>query len=632
MNKLVLKELKISNFKGICKAEKTFSEKEIIEGMNGQGKSSFLDSYKWCLGLTVNGYEPVLAPQNLKIGTSEKPITTSVEMILQVDDLEYKLKRVSNQEWKNGEFVKNNGRYYFDSESDCNAGVYKEKVASLFGCDYSSLEIITDITYFNSDITGRWLWSNRRKFIFDKLNIDDKVKDLADKYDLLAEFLKKRKDEIDIAKELSAQKIAIKKAQDDNMVLIEDKQKLLQSYTTINFEELKKQYNELEKEKEKLLVASNKSNKDSAVAVMQEKLSKAQTDYKKEHNLIYIKESKLESEKNDIQKRIDSLTYSIDKERSNIDWANADIMDFEIKIAELESKTFDEHAKSCNKCGQLFPEGKIAELVSAFETNKAKQIDGLRLDVKNKRAAIQDATDKANTLTDALNSLQTALKALNETVVDKAKANDLKKEIDKLTNEIQSLKIKDVKETVLEKIENIKYAMIAINLDLGKQSIVNDLKSAIEMLKANSLKLTAQEQMRLKKQQQLTDYVQEKVKLVNESVNSRFNGVEFNFFRYNTALAESPFESTCTATMDGKNYSCLSYGEKAICDIRTMKGLQSILGVNIPIWVDNLESISSDIEAEQQLIGLKVVEGKTLDNVLRVDKMYSINDCCVRGN
>lgn len=634
-----LVKLEVRNFRGFAQANREFGQQEIIKAQNKEGKSIFREAFKWVCGFDVNGFEPVIQPTNIRIGTPDKPITTEIIATVEKDGLIYTIKRKSEQKWKVNkdtqavEFVGNVGKFYFDSESDCNAGVYKDKVASLFGCSYADLEIVIDIQFFNTDTT-KFKWDNRRKWLFDKLDIDSVVKGLAYDYDLLRNDLLKGKDEVDLQKSLNAEKSSIKAEQERNLTLIEDKMKQLAVYQAIDFDGLKNKLAELQKEYEKLLLKSNKDNKNTIIAEMQDKLSKLQADYQKERNLIYIKESKLESEKSDIQKRIYSLTYSIDKERSNIDWANADIMDFEIKIAEFENKTFDEHAKVCKECGQQLQSEKIEALILNFERAKSNTILDLRTRVDNKRTEIQIATVKANTLTDALNRLQSQLKALNETIIDKSNLLDLEKQIGFNLNAIATTKMADVKESVAEKIEAIKTEMSAINKELGKQAIIEDIKSAIEMLKASSLKLTAQEADRLRKQLQLKEYVQAKIALVSEKVNSYFTGVTFRFFKENGANAENEFENTCECLVDGLSYrDCTSTGTKTIANIQTTIGLQKILGVSVPLWVDELAVVTSDIDCEgYQFIGLQATKGVKLENVLRVDKMYSINDCCVKGN
>ena len=76
---------------------------------------------------------------------------------------------------------------------------------------------------------------------------------------------------------------------------------------------------------------------------------------------------------------------------------------------------------------------------------------------------------------------------------------------------------------------------------------------------------------------------------------------------------------TCKMICNGVNYfDGLNYSDKILCDIDLLRGLQALNGLNLPIFVDNSESINTTRlpNTEQQMIVLRVT-----DDDLRVRKI-----------
>ena len=76
---------------------------------------------------------------------------------------------------------------------------------------------------------------------------------------------------------------------------------------------------------------------------------------------------------------------------------------------------------------------------------------------------------------------------------------------------------------------------------------------------------------------------------------------------------------TCKMICNGVNYfDGLNYSDKILCDIDLLRGLQALNGLNLPIFVDNSESVNTTRlpSAEQQMIVLRVT-----DDDLRVKRI-----------
>lgn len=97
-----------------------------------------------------------------------------------------------------------------------------------------------------------------------------------------------------------------------------------------------------------------------------------------------------------------------------------------------------------------------------------------------------------------------------------------------------------------------------------------------------------------------------------DEINQYFNHFEFDFLEY--TIEGNPVE-TCKMVVDGINYfKGLNHGDRILCEIDLVKGLQKMNGLNIPIFVDDSESLDSDRvpDVEGQLILLERNNNDTL--------------------
>ena len=101
----------------------------------------------------------------------------------------------------------------------------------------------------------------------------------------------------------------------------------------------------------------------------------------------------------------------------------------------------------------------------------------------------------------------------------------------------------------------------------------------------------------------------QKNKALAEKINPYFKHIQFSFLDY--TIEGNPVE-TCKMICNGVNYfDGLNYSDKILCDIDLLRGLQALNSLNLPIFVDNSESINTNRlpNTEQQMIVLRVTDG-----------------------
>ena len=263
----------------------------------------------------------------------------------------------------------------------------------------------------------------------------------------------------------------------------------------------------------------------------------------------------------------------------------ADMAKLESDKAQLEKlrKDWVNAAKVCPTCGQ--------------------RITGARTDkVREKIKAESDEHSKQ------IKDTETKL------VEMRAQGRALKKEIEKLTAEVESQNY-DTSEVdgVTKRLNELQDEILA------RRDRVRDITSQLNRNAANQKRID--ELMAREKDlgRQLTEcefridligkFISRKMELVTESINSQFKVLQFRMFE---KLKSGEVQNICEATLNGVPYNQLSKGEKLKVALDLLNTFQNRFGVMFPLIIDDAESYTSNslIEIPNQKIILKAVEGQ----------------------
>lgn len=644
MSKIVFNSITIKNFKGIANYEMNFDQKkQEIVSETGCGKSSIFEAIKWCLGFDVSNFEPKIETYRIK------NLSTKVELSITKDNLNYVLSRTSEQKWKivdkltgKKAFDTNKSTFVFDS-LECKAKDYTQKVLELFGLTQEELNILLDIRNFNINVASKWTWVDRRKFLKEKMNIDTLLKPLTEKeeYSLLKEDLLKGKDEIDIQKQLVQDKKVIANGDSKNKInglsqyntLIENKVSEITKLNQMDFDNLESRKLEIQKEIENLLSSKNKANKNVVLEQKNNELSKYRLDLTKMKNEFnqrlydYDHEvTMLNTQKNGLIQ--DIKVYKKEKERFEtlLEECNIDIF-------ELGGEQLDETKKVCPMCNRELPQDKIEQLL--FEFERQKEIRFIELSEKN-----EEYQEKINNLNCLIGQRYEELTKINNDYNSKLiekptynseKENELVGKINTLENEISNMKMTNVKDIVQEKLNELRMEQEQVLRQLTFKDLLSQYQNELQELKNAQRELANKETTRIKKQEQLKQYVKEEVEIINKETNKYFHkDIKFNFFIWNGAGAENEFDMCCNMLYKGVEYNNLSQGQKIICDTLFINSLQKLLDINFPIVVDNRQDNTFDIDTNSQLIELLTMKNKKLLGLTPINDIYNLEDCDIK--
>lgn len=642
MTMIKINSIKYRHFKGLESFDLDLMGADAtVTGANGSGKTTLADGLLWLLfgkdsrGAAINP-KPLDNANNEVLGLSPE---VEAEMI--VDGKVTILKRVQQETWtsKRGELEKTRGadttKYFIDTVP-VKQKEWKDYLAALG--DESILQILADSGFFM-----RLDWKKRREILVSMTDVTDNSiiagdEDLKELPEILGDHSVD-----DMRKVLAGQKKEIKLAIDGVPARIQEvidmKAKLIADLGDLTQEEIKADImdreadiSDLQLKLETLKSTDSNQVKQSEIAKLKLELEQARTQYLTDSNLqtqslqndVMTQQSevnRLRREKSDTESKLHDLTNKIQSGNDQLSQMKAE----RNKFKDVE---FDDHKKICPTCGQDLPVDQIEKLVADFNHRKSNWLETDAEKGKALKASINElaaekgklevnldsidlgyksAEELLNRLNDELNNVKTEIKTFEETAVYQS-----------ITSKIEMIAAADddtdissnQKAEIKQSIDSKRADIADLQAKLSSFSQLSTFDTRIEELKNEDKRLKDQNQDVERKLWLLDEFTRKKVAALENSINEKFELVRWKLFNIqkNGALAE-----VCEATYQGIEYgTSLNTGARINCDLDIVNTLGKELGIKMPLFVDNTESVNQLISVDTQVIELKVGHNKTL--------------------
>ena len=597
-----LKSISIANLKGIAKGTFNFNceNTEIVADVM-QGKSTLKDAYLWCLGMEIDNFYPLDKDNRIIEG-----LETSVELVVEVNGLEYVLSRSAKVKYKNKVFDGYKKDMFEFDQVPCNTTEYKTKLCELLGVDdFDTLKYLTILNYFNEEVN----WKDRRALIYnlfaDKTAIDS-LKDNP-KYDLIANELRKGKTSADISTMLNSENNRLVDSKRRNEILLADKQSELANFQNANYESIENELELVEKEIATEQARIEKLDNDSIKIEIECEIASAERDIK------------------DLKARDDKLFYMLNNEVS-ICVREVEQLKRKGEICEkaieentalyktIKAKQFNEEMTICPECGRPLEKEDAEKVRADWEETHEKRLQGIKDRVKELKDEYEKIKEE---YTDKLSKFDLAKEAVDN-FKQNPKIDELLQKVQQLKEQLAKMKTEEVDCSYLLELKDKRNFLI---VELGKKDAYEKLMAKIESLFAEQRELANVEIVLLQKRKQLEEYTLDIIDLVNDSINAHFDGVKFKLFEELTATAAKNIKETLVCLNNGVDYPAQSTGQRANSNCIIVSTLQKALGVNMPIWLDDASILNLKNEPCNQLIYLLNEKGKKL-NCTRIDEIY----------
>lgn len=638
-----IKSVSLENFKGVRNVTCVFDKKNaMISGANATGKTTIFDAVWWTLfNKDSHGNEKFSIRPVDESGKQIDNVEIKVSVVLDVNGREMEFTKVQKQRWvkRRGSDVKelqgNENLYEIDGYPKTERD-YKLAISDLVSEDV--FKMLTSPTYFTS-----LKWKEQRDILMRFVSgVSDY--DLASsnpKFVELLDELMKAPSTDDIKAKCQKALTEWKRKQAEIPVRIDEAEK---SKVDIDVAEL-----ELGKKAVQELIKSNKAK--------QEDISKQYEEHEKLSDGILELKFKLgdlerEANSENNRKRMDineqlmnmksdesSVKRNLECMKMKLDALDGSIRNNQSKIAkqrdkwtEENNRVFDESSLVCPYCKQEYPQDKKDELRADFESHKANQLKAI--------------TEQGNALKKQINSDKAEIeKVKKEVEVEESKLVEIQKHIadaEKKLSELpasidvsQTDEYKEIQKQIAEKEEamqkfnsadgirkelkdesrKLDEELFEIERRIAKAEQNIEIDERIAQLQAEQREVAQKVADQEKMIYLLEEFIRYKMDKVSADINSRFDGINFKLFndQYNGGMKE-----TCECTVDGVPYGSLNNGHRIIAGLQIIKALQGLYEVQMPVFVDNAESIN-DFNLPQmdcQLVLLKVSNDKDLKVVV----------------
>lgn len=645
MKNIKLLSAKITNFKGIRSFETNFGDVTNIYAYNGLGKSTIADAFFWCLwGKDAQDRKDHEIKNSVHTELNRQD--HEVELTFDVDGRHIPVKRVYAEKWtkrrgSNDQELTGHETTLFFDDVPVNLTEFNKRVSAML--DESIFKLITNPLYFNS-----LHWKDRRKALIDmagEITNEDVAKGNPAYKDLL-EVLK--------TKTIEDYKVQIernrKKVQDELKDLpVKIGEAIHGMPEELNWEALEKAVQEKQSEISAIedQIADKSKALEAFYAEDQKRLSKINELKSQMQSLKWEAQNKAdEANRNEGASQRELMTL-VEGARREINELNNKISSIQQEINELISKRdqlriefktenekeiqFDEHKFSCPTCKRGYEaddiEAKKSEMVANFNRNKLSQIQRIQENGKRTVALIEESKKQLESLETELEELEIKEVTLSQRLQDELARDKKQKEY----TEFLSLEYAKLHATINE-LEKAKADAPEINtsdLKAQKQAIQEEIdllkkelitKDQIERSKARIKELEGQERELANEVSRLQgieftiqNFINDKMTMIEESINSRFKFVRFKMFHTNI---NGGTEETCETILDDVLWSSLNTGGKLKAGIDIINAFTEYYQVTAPMILDNRESVFQIPETKSQVINLIASEA---DKKLRVE-------------
>lgn len=636
--KLELREIRISNFKGVREMTIDFSgPRTQITGANGTGKTTIADAFSWVL---FNKDSAGNAPGSKDF--REKPLDddgreihnleTSVELFCTLDGQRFDLKRTQAENWvkkrssSEATFQGNVSTYWINGV-EVKLQDFKARIAAIASEDV--FRLVGVLSTFNA-----MDWKKRRQQLLNLVDEDVDSELLArDEYRPLADAVAQQNVSVDDYRKVAADQ---RKRINDELrslpIRIDEAKKSLPTFGPREVHDAEYIVADSRKDIEKIdqMIAEVKAGSDDTAK--RTELVHAESD------LIMLKrramddlmagkrelQAQLNSEIDDARKvsaRLSDARLDLDRAEKKHQRAAENRDELLAKYAELKSAKTDV-STTCPTCGQPLPEDMVAKAAEKAEADRREAMAGVKADGAVARKTMDEAAQEIEEHKAHIAELESK----SETSMQRRKALEEKlrtypSEPDyeavtgyaELVEKITSLR-SDAGRSPDERLHGLEERKRDLQGIIDRNSVIIAKRDAgIETEKR--IEVYEKRQGELAQQLDDTDrmialvekFVQDRCGALEASINAKFPTVRWKLFdqQINGGIADT-CECMIPCASGLVDYGAANTAAQINADVEIVNVLSHHYDVEVPLFVDNAERINDLAHTDTQLITLAV--------------------------
>ena len=596
--RVILKSLKLENFKGIKNLTIDFKDEvTTISGDNAAGKTTIFDAYSWLLWDkdSLNRKDFAIKPY-VKDGKEVHNLESIVEGDFVFDNTELNLKKVYKEVWtkKRGstqsEFTGHTTDYYINSVP-VKKKEYTERIASVISED--NFNLLSNPLYFNQILD-----KNKRREVI--LGLIEKVRP--------EDIIAKNKDLKDLDLENYTVDELKKMAKDSAKKINKDIESIPARIDELNKSRVDTDFKVLEFRKNTITPAIRKIDEELAD---ESKTAEKISEYTEK--IAELEEKKLEiislyqADCLEVKNRNQATEIQASKDQEAIKEAKEKLEKWE-ELLERRRDEWQEIYKEqysgdfkCPTCHQNLPAKEIEAVMKNFNKLKSEKL----AEIEEKAKILKVKFKECQEFVDITSKKTYRYEELPEEPED---ITAISAEVENLRANLKGSASCN-KRDLLDKKAKLQADMDYINKQLSLQGQNEKIDERIKELEAQEKDLAKayEEQQRII--YLCDEYTKIYVDMVSSKINQAFALVKFKLFerQINGGITE-----TCEVTLDGVPYSDLNSAAKINAGLDVINTLSEKLNLQLPIFIDNAESVNKLIETDTQLVRLAVSKDKEL--------------------
>ena len=650
MKEIKIIRLKLSHFQGGTFTLETDGKDVDISARNGQGKTRLASAFSWLLfGKDSLGRSSFQIKNINADGEHEHGLNHSVEAELNVAGVRCTLGKVYSEKWTKvrgraeAEFSGHTTQHFYDG-IPIQEKEYLSRIAEIAG-DEQIFRLITSPSVFPA-----LPWQKQRALLLDicgdMTDTDVIATDgrLAPLLEMLVKIPNSKKPFDDLKTLINTRKTEINRQIQQLPVRIDEVKRGLPDISGLNQKEVSDKVKHLETSlndaKLKLSGIDNGSN----IADLSKKLSIINADISKLEQAYYTEAmqvaNRLTTQINEINGNVDNEARAVKNLKEEIRQRADKVAFLDGELARLREKWTAINAEmftitvddTCNACGQVLPSERVQaardKALALFNQSKAERLTRIQTEGQALSKSLQIAEDDIEALQKQLNERpqvsvdDLVLKGKRDAVKAMAENYDSIPGRDGLIEERTNVELSLIeakegvavdRQVVTEEVMNINRELTAARAEADKFRQREQGEKRIAELKTEE-KTLAVEYERLEKELFLCElFIKTKVSLLTEKINAKFAMVRWKLYdvQVNGALNEC-----CVATVNGIPYdSGLNSAARINAGLDICQTLQRHYGLNVPVFIDNAETVCEPLKMDCQVIRLIV---SAADKELRV--------------
>ncbi len=659
-----LLKMVLENFKGIRNAEFNFGGFDTnIYGANGTGKTTVFDAFTWLLFGKASEERANFSPKTITPEGAAHNLDHSVECDIEIDGTTTTFKRVFHEVYKKTRgyaeaVLSGHTTDYYINGVPKKEKEYQKFWQEIFDSD-EEVKLLTMPAYFAEQLH----WEKRRAIL---LEICGNISDLSimetdtELKELSAQVGNNSVDEY--KKIVKAQKVTINKKLELIPARIDEATKAIPDKLPTDSKEvmeqreadLRKAISDAETERASIIAGDDReAHTRTEIAELTASLSEARAEYVEKQRaatdtaLGKVQEirKKLAGEENELSQNTRTLEQAkqrvadIEQKR---EWVMKSHKEKQAEFATVEREQFDETAAICDKCGQALPESKVLDLKELFNERKSNRLTALTEAMnalveegkaKASKTMLAEEKQRVTNLEAVVASSKEMIAKLNSSLNEYEKEAEATKlppfettdEYKRITGKIEELKSRDYEaprtDSVDARIADLRTAEATVTASIAALETEATQKARIAELEQEEKALGAQYEEAEHALYLCEKFTRVKAALLNDKINEHFKTVKFQLFKQN--ITNDGIDDICdvlvpTAVGAFVPFSDANKAARLNAGIEIIGVLGEYYGVELPIFVDNAESVTHIIPTKGQLIRLVVSES---DKELRLETL-----------